>query len=117
MTNCERIGLAGKNVMETKTYDRQTAKFIAVLIESMPKIPSNVMQGWIQNPKGFQRVLAEALLPPQKFEVWRTVRIGGFQNAEVIRKEIRNAGMKIGNYADDILGKIPLATSEAVMSI
>jgi hypothetical protein len=103
--------------METKTYDGQTAKFIAVLIENMPKLSGDVMQGWIQNPRSLRRVLSGALLPPQKFEVWKTVRIGGFRNADEIRKAIKRAGMNIGNCANDILGKIPLATSETDVKI
>jgi hypothetical protein len=104
--------------MNVKTYSNgQIRQFLATVIVNMPEIPSDVMQGWIQNPKSLKRVLSEALLPPQKFEIWRTIRIGGFRNADEVRKAIKNAGMNIGNYANDILGKIPLATSETDVNI
>ena len=44
--------------MTQKTYDPQTAKFIAVVVENMPRMSANVMQGWIQNPTALKKVLA-----------------------------------------------------------
>jgi hypothetical protein len=40
-----------------KTYDKQTASFLAKVAESMPDIPDTIMQGWIQNPLLLQSVL------------------------------------------------------------
>jgi len=45
---------------KTKVYDRQTAKFISVVIENMPRISSDLMQGWIENSKAVQKVLQNA---------------------------------------------------------
>jgi hypothetical protein len=103
--------------METKTYDGQTGKFLAKVAENMPKIPASIMQAWIENPTGLKKVLTEALLPPQKFEVWKTVKIGDLHNADAIRKAIKKSGMKINEWVDDILGKIPLATSETDINL
>ncbi len=47
------------------TYDRQTAKFIATLIQNIPDMPGDVMQGWIENPKALQKALGETLCPQQ----------------------------------------------------
>jgi hypothetical protein len=102
--------------METKIYG-QTRKLLAMVVENVPELPTDIMQGWIENPKALQKALSDALLPPQKFEIWRTIRIGGFRNADEVRKAIKNAGMNIGNYANDILGKILLATSETDVNI
>ena len=41
----------------------QIAKFHAVVIENLPKLPSDVVQNWIQNPKAVAKVLA-AFAPP-----------------------------------------------------
>lgn len=41
----------------------QTARFIAAIATSLPEIPADVMQGWIENPKALQRALREALCP------------------------------------------------------
>lgn len=43
--------------MEQKTYNRQTAKFLARVAENMPEISGDVMQEWIENPKALQRFL------------------------------------------------------------
>lgn len=51
------------------TYDRQTAKFIATLCQSIPDMSGDVMQGWIENPKALQKTLAEAITPPLDTEV------------------------------------------------
>jgi hypothetical protein len=44
-------------------YHRQTAKFIAVITECVPEIPSDVMQKWIHNPKELKAALERALYP------------------------------------------------------
>ncbi|MDD5098461.1 MAG: hypothetical protein PHD31_01970 [Candidatus Pacebacteria bacterium] len=103
--------------METKTYDGQTGKFLAKVAENMPKISAEIMQKWIENPIDLQKALSDALLPSQKFEIWKTIRIGGFRNADEISKAIKKSGMKIGDYTNDILGKIPLATSETDINV
>lgn len=43
----------------------QVAKFHAVVIENLPELPSEAMQGWIENPKAVAKVLA-AFVPPVK---------------------------------------------------
>ncbi|MFZ3054788.1 MAG: hypothetical protein WA091_02315 [Minisyncoccales bacterium] len=103
--------------METKTYDKQTAKFIAILVENMPKISADTMQGWIENPVELKKILTEVFFPSQKFEIWKIIRIGVFHNVYAIRNAIEQAGMKIGNYANDILGKIDLAPSETNINL
>lgn len=48
--------------MSAKTYDRQSGKLIARISENLPEMSSDVMQGWIDNPKGLQKFL-EGLCP------------------------------------------------------
>lgn len=48
-----------------KTYHHQTGKFLATIAQSMPEISADVMQGWIENPKGLKKALAGALCPPK----------------------------------------------------
>ena len=57
-----------KTAMAQKTYDRHTAKFLAVIGENMPEIQSDIMQGWIERPKTLQRVLRDAFCPPTKHQ-------------------------------------------------
>ena len=95
--------------MTAKTYDRQTAKFLAVVGESMPELSGEVMQGWIQNPRAVQKALKEALCPPEvvlDLMVWKTIQLGtGLKIAKDFRKAIKNSGFHISDWAGDILGK------------
>ncbi|MEK7478004.1 MAG: hypothetical protein AAB645_01385 [Patescibacteria group bacterium] len=50
--------------MMQNTLHRQTAKFIASVIQSLPELAVDIMQGWIQNPKALQETLTKALCPP-----------------------------------------------------
>ncbi|MFH1036542.1 MAG: hypothetical protein V1756_00525 [Patescibacteria group bacterium] len=43
-----------------KTFDKQTAKLIAVVSENMPEFSGDRMQAWIQNPKAVQRALRKS---------------------------------------------------------
>lgn len=51
--------------MTTKTFDGQTARFLAAVATCMPSLQGDVMQGWIDNPNALKKVLAGALCPPQ----------------------------------------------------
>ncbi len=47
------------------------------------------------------------------FPIWKTIRLGtGLKSADDFRNALKRAGMKIGNYADDILGKSAFTASE-----
>jgi len=93
--------------MTAKTFDRQTAKFLAVVGENMPELSSEVMQGWIQNPKGVQKVLKEAFCPPEvtsRFKVWKTIKLGtGLKTADDFRRALYDGEFNITGCADDIL--------------
>ncbi|MBI3337653.1 MAG: hypothetical protein HY005_03515 [Candidatus Staskawiczbacteria bacterium] len=39
-------------------YHKQTAEFIATVAQNMPEISDEVMQNWIENPRGLQKFLA-----------------------------------------------------------
>ncbi|MGP8199336.1 MAG: hypothetical protein ACLQU4_07530 [Limisphaerales bacterium] len=99
--------------MNTKTYDAQTAKFAAAVLTSMPEMPSDVMQQWIENPKGLQQALKKALCPPEEktapapnFKTFRTLKLGtGISDGDGFRKALKEAEFSIGDLANDILGK------------
>ena len=44
-----------------KTYHKQTAKFLSSVATCIPELSSDVMKGWIDNPKILQKVLKQAL--------------------------------------------------------
>ncbi len=88
------------------TYHKQTAKFLAMVAQNMPEMSSDVMQGWIQNPKALKKVLAPLCPPEQGFAIWKTIKLGtGLKTADDFRVAIKAAGMYIGDWGNDILGK------------
>lgn len=50
--------------MTTKTFDGQTAKFLATVATCMPPLSGDVMQGWIDNPSALKGFLG-GLNPPK----------------------------------------------------
>jgi len=92
------------------SFCNQTAKFLATVAQNMPELSGDVMQGWIENPRALQKLLA-GLNPPvvvsaTEFPIWKTIKLGtGPKSADDFRKAIKAAGMKVGNWASDILGK------------
>ncbi len=51
--------------MMAKTFDSQTARFLAAVATCMPSLQGDVMQGWIDNPNALKKTLAGAFCPPQ----------------------------------------------------
>jgi hypothetical protein len=47
--------LKGENAMSIQT---QAHKFAAVILQNLPEVTEDVMQGWIENPKALQKLLA-----------------------------------------------------------
>jgi len=58
---------------------------------------------------GVKRFLSGELLvsaPTKVWKTWRTIKLGtGLKTADDFRKAIKQAGMKIGDWGNDILGK------------
>lgn len=106
-----------------KTYDRQTAKFIAVVAENMPELSGDVMQGWIQNPKAVQKLLAgfapseTTVAAPREFATWKTVKIGTHKNVKDLSKALTSNNFRIGDWAADILKRTPLAETETEIEL
>ncbi|MFZ2303694.1 MAG: hypothetical protein WAV98_02820 [Minisyncoccia bacterium] len=90
------------------TYNKQTAKFLAMVAQNMPEMSADVMQGWIQNPKALKKALTilSPLETTSRFEVWKTIRLGtSLKTADDFRAAIKIAGMYIGDWGNDILSK------------
>ena len=103
---------------------KQTAKFVGVIAQNLPEMPDDLMQNWIENPRGLQKVLKNALCLPEtmpNFKVFKTIKLGtnGLKTADDFRKAIKGCGMKIGDYANDILGKpaFTVATEETELDL
>ena len=106
-----------------KTYDRQTAKFLARVGENMPELPSDIMQGWIDNPKAMQKALRSAFCPPEtssvprEFPTWKTVKMGTYKDANDFTIAFKKYGFRISDWAGDILKKITLADTETEIEL
>ncbi|OGZ17668.1 MAG: hypothetical protein A2Z78_00285 [Candidatus Nealsonbacteria bacterium RBG_13_36_15] len=103
-----------------KTYDGQTAKFLAVVGENMPEVSGKMMQWWIENPLSLQVVLRSLCTKPN-FEVWKTIKLGtvGLKTAEDFRRALHKDGFEINDRASDILGKFAftVATEETEVDL
>ncbi len=98
------------------TYHSQTGKFVAAIAQNLPQdISDDVMQGWIENPKALQNVLRSALCPPTEtaefealrvteIKAWKQIKLGiGLGTADGFRKAIINSGLRISDWAIDML--------------
>lgn len=113
-----------KATTTAKTYDRQTASFLAVVGQNMPEISGDVMQGWIENPKALQKALRTALCPPEtttitsrEFATWKTITIGTKKSVEDLSRTLTDNGFQSSERANDILKKTTLASVETEIEL
>ena len=53
-----------------------------------------------------QRAIEGRFIDPRGFAIWRTIKLGtGPKNATDFRKALKDCGIQIGDWANDILGK------------
>jgi len=102
--------------MVTKTYDRQTAKFLAVLGENMPEVSSDIMQEWIENPKALQAVLRNVLCSVDmtatlqtQLSAWRSLKIGTHKSMQNLLRALVGNGVRISDRAINMFKKVPVA--------
>ncbi len=71
--------------------------------------------------EGVQRFLSGELLVSaiaKVWKTWKTIQLGcGLQTADDFRKAVKSAGMKIGDWANDILGKPAFTATESVTEV
>lgn len=71
--------------------------------------------------EGVQRFLSGELLvsaTAKVWKTWKTIQLGtSLQTADDFRKAVKSAGMKIGDWANDILGKPAFTATESVMEV
>jgi len=99
----------------------QDLKLSARILENLPEMSSEEKQNWIEDPKGLAKVLKEALtkaVVEQTLKVWKTVKLGtGIKNADGFKKAIAELGYKIGDWANDIMGKKAFKVSNKPMEL
>jgi len=105
------------------TYHKETAEFIANLIQNIPEVSSYTMQKWIQNPRGLSRVLAKALsssvepVEPVKFPVWKVIELGTYKSIDEIWESFEDKGIGLSNCGNDILSKILLTKTKKEVTL
>lgn len=104
--------------------DKQTAKLIARIAENMPHMESELMQNWIDNPKGLQKALKGALCPPEMkappstLETFFRLKLGtGLKSADDFRRALTEANCKIGSWADRIFNKSHFTASHEEVEV
>jgi len=57
---------------------------------------------------GVRRLLSGELVVKEaerRFQIWKTIKLGGFKTADDVRKALKDGGFRLGDWANDILGK------------
>lgn len=83
--------------MEQKTYDRQSGKLIARIAENLPEMSGELMQGWIDDPRGLQKFLQGLCY------IWTVVSNG--RNAQALIGALEAKGRRVSNWAKDAMSK------------
>lgn len=97
----------------------QVQRFGAAVLMGLPETDGETRQYWIDNPA----VLKEALsglgrTPCPELKVWKTIKLGvGPKTADDFRKAIKAGGMKVGDWANDTLGKPEFVVVEKAMEV
>ncbi len=51
------------------------------------------------------------------FKLWKTIKLGTHKNADEIRKSLKTNGHNIGDWANDILGKMEISKTEEEVNL
>lgn len=92
-----------------KTFDRQTARFLAVVAENFPEMPAVCMQIWSEQPKRIKEVLLKAFEPLVRIPVWwrKTVK-PVVHNARSWKEVFTQRGFTISDDAQTMLENVLL---------
>lgn len=95
-------------MQKTPTANRPRS-FLPWSRKNMQEMSADVMQGWIENPKGLTKaltVLCPTEVAQQGFPIWKTINLGtGLKTADDFRAAIKTAGMYISDWGNYILGE------------
>ncbi len=97
--------------MRAKTYDNQTAAFLAKLAECMPLLTATEMQGWIEKPSALKAALKSALslphvisLPGVMSGIWKAIELGiGPNDTAGFRAALLAAACSLSDAAKEIM--------------
>lgn len=97
--------------MENPNYSKQTAKFIATLIQSMPAISSDGMQFWIENSGLLGKVIRNEFDVDHDQEPLYTVTVGAYTSEELLT-QLRQSGSVNAEPVDWAHSKISVSSEK-----
>ncbi len=103
----------------------QIQELLSVVVKNVPveEMSEDVIQGWIENPKGLQNALRSVLIPPDtsapKFEIWKEIELGllEFQAPDDFFKDFDQNGDKISTGARDMMQNPEFTIADAPIKL
>jgi len=96
-------------------------EFVSSVVKNLSEVGEDVELYWIDHPSELQMALAVlGKIPSPNLVAWKTIKLGtGLKTADDFRKAIKDRGMKINDWANDILGKpqFTVATEETEVDL
>ncbi|MDP2812262.1 MAG: hypothetical protein Q8O32_01055 [bacterium] len=91
---------------------KQVLQFAAVVCQNLPEMSGEAMQRHIDNPKGLQEILRKA------FAIFKTIKLGtGLKSADDFRQALKKSGMKLGDWASDLLNQSAFKVSSKLIEV
>ncbi len=103
--------MKGKSAM----FDRQTRKFCSAVVEALPEVPPEIMQGLITNPRALQKALRDALLPPA-YRIWKTIQ-GFCDSVEECLDALPAAGCNNTRSAEYLFSRVNFAPNDSEVTL
>lgn len=94
-----RIPMKGERAMS------QVLEFASVVVKNLPEMQSDVMQGWIDNPRALQKFLG-GLCPPEHSEMVQNISLSQAYNLIGMKAEYQEAKQKFDLTEDKNLWKL-----------
>ena len=96
-------------------------EFVSSVVKNLPEVGEDTELYWIDHPSELQMALAVlGKIPSPRLGVFKTIKLGtGPKTADDFRKAIKDCGMEISDWANDILGKpaFNVATEETEVDL
>ena len=113
----------------TALSEGQLAEFLGAGTKALTLIANqlgpDLTDNWARNSGAMQKAFLSALCPlaapapltPHEFAVWKTLKRPADASAEKYRASYKKKGISIGNWADDILGKVDFAEGSGEVDV
>jgi hypothetical protein len=105
-----------KKVVSTEITVHQAHELILKLEKAglTPEIVQRVIQS---SGNRFAKEIVELVWLFERFEIWKTIKMGGLQDKDNICKKIKNETRQITCFASELLDEVPLMAGESRISL